>query len=334
MTTTRRMKTAKRTTTDPLRLLVAGLAFAWAPFASAEEAGTVCEDARVRIQGRPDGRWLEPIVRACEALRAVRDLDDTARVRIVPAGNDLIVEVALADGRSTMRRVRDPGRLQITLEALLAVPPAPAAAPPAISPADAPVANEPPIVPETEKPAHAEPHPASFGVEIGGSAGGRVAGAGYFSFAPAGFGQLRAGDWLFGMSARWDVVQGKEDVAVSNFEMETLAAGLAVARRFRPGSGHVDAGVSPRLVLESQSFEGRPLAPPSEIGERSFSQTDLRLAAFGRAAFTNASLRLFVELDAELSPGRLRHAIRLHPDLPVLPAWSAGLSLGVTWGEP
>jgi hypothetical protein len=92
--------------------------------ALAEESETVCEDSRVRIQGRPDDRWIEPIVRACEELQLLPDRDPTAHVRILASAHELIVEVALNDGRSTLRRVRSPEALQSTLEALLTVPPA------------------------------------------------------------------------------------------------------------------------------------------------------------------------------------------------------------------
>lgn len=164
-----------------------------------------------------------------------------------------------------------------------------------------------------------------------GGVGGRLAEREYYSLAPAGFAQLRARDWLFGMSVRWDVLQWKSDVAASNFEMDTLGAGLSVARRFRPSFGLIDVGLSPRLVAETQSFEG---TSPDEMGEQADTQTDVRLGAFMRTALSNAPLRLFVELDGELSPGRLRRDIRIHPALPPLPSWSVGIGVGVTWGEP
>lgn len=327
-----------------ISLLVLAVELAWAPTAWAEEQETVCEDPRVRIQGRPDGRWLEPIVRACEELRAMPDADATARVRIVPAGADLIVEVSLKDGRSTLRRVQDPSHLRTTLEALLTVPPALSAAPSpedgsagiqsrrsTESPRSQALVNE---LSNERSPVPSKPVPPSFGVEIGGAIGGRLAGREYYSLAPAGFAQLRARDWLFGMTVRWDVLQWKSDVAVSNFEMDTLGAGLSVARRFRPFSGAIDVGLSPRLIAETQSFQGERDAPAAEQNEQADTQTDVRLGAFARTAFGSAPLRLFVELDGELSPGRLRRDIRVHPALPPLPSWSAGIAMGVTWGEP
>lgn len=327
-----------------LSLLGLAVELAWAPDASAEEQGTVCEDPRVRIQGRPDGRWLEPIVRACEELRTMPDADANARVRILPAGSDLIVEVSLKDGRSTLRRVQDPSRLRTTLEALLTVP-APLPEPLTQDSPSAEATPRHPVEPSHTQPlvnelsdertsVPSKPAPPSFGVEIGAAVGGRLAARQYYSLAPAGFAQLRARDWLFGMSVRWDVVQWKSDVAVSNFEMDTLGAGLSLARRFRPSFGPIDLGLSPRLVAETQSFQGKPGASAAEQDEQADTQTDVRLGAFARAAFGNAPLRLFVELDGELSPGRLRRDIRIHPSLPPLPSWSAGIGVGVTWGEP
>ena len=324
-------------------LLALAVELAWVPLASAEEQETVCEDPRVRIQGRPDGRWLEPIVRACEELRTMPDGDATARVRIVPAGADLIVEVALKDGRSTLRRVQDPSHLRTTLEALLTVPPTPPSPPGGSaeipsgriaepSRAPQPLVNE--LGDEHSQASATRAPPPSFGVEIGGAVGGRLAGREYYSLAPAGFAQLQARDWLLGMTVRWEVLQWKSDVAVSNFEMETLGAGLSVARRFHPSFGLLDVGLSPRLVAETQSFQGRPGASPAEQDEEADTQTDVRLGAFVRTALSNAPLRLFVELDGELSPGRVRRDIRIHPALPPLPSWSAGIGVGVTWGEP
>ncbi len=296
----------------------------------AEETETVCEDSRVRIQGKPEVRWLEPIVRSCEALRTMEDVDGTARVRIVPSGNELIVEVALRDGRSTLRRVKEPAGLLPTLEALLTVLPAPTVEVPKTETAGLAHAND--VAPTKAVPSPAvivasEPTAPPFSVEIGASAGGRVAGSkAYLSVAPAVFAQLRAGEWLFGMHARWDILQVLEKTPVSGFEMETIAVGLSVSRRLTIPLGSVDIGLSPRVVAETQSF----LVKGSEQAD---TQADVRIGAYSRAAFGHSSLRLFVELDADLSPGRARRDIRIDPSLPPLPSWSAGLGAGVVWGK-
>lgn len=293
--------------------------------AQAQETETVCEDSRIRIQGRLGEQWLEPLVHACETLRALPDSDATARVRIVPAGRDVIVEVALRDGRATLRRVHNPAALTDTLEALLMIPPS--HVPPdarwtklAVTPAQS----------ELVPPAPLQPVPVAgqtIGVELGGSVGGRVAGDGYFSITPAGFAQIRANDWLFGMSARWDVYQMKRAVHLTDFDMQTIAAGLAVARRLRVGFGNLDIGLSPRLLAETQGYT-------TTLGEQADSQIDVRLAAFARAALGRSHTRVFIEIDAELSPSRIRRSIHIDATLPPLPAWSAGASFGLIWGQP
>ena len=294
--------------------------------ARALEPGAVCEDARVRIHHPPDERWLASIVRACEEIGAMPDNDPDARVRIVPVDGDLIVEVTLKDGRSTLRRVTSPASLLPTLEALLTVPPArPEPAAPAPEPAPPPSVAEPRYRPPLPPPL---PQPPSFGIELGGALGGRVSGAqGYLSFAPSGFAALRAGSWLLGMTVRWDVFETKAGLAANNFEMETLGAGLSVARRFRPAIGSMDVGVGPRLITETQSYD-------AASGERSGSLTDVRLASFARFALGQSELRGYLEADAELSPARIRRVISIDPDLPSLPAWSVGVGAGLAWGQP
>jgi hypothetical protein len=145
--------------------------------------------------------------------------------------------------------------------------------------------------------------------------------------AASAFAQIRANEWLFGMSTQWDAFQFKSDARVDNFEMETVGIGISVARRIHPGFGSFDVGMSPRLVAETQSFLTKTI-------ETADTHTDVRIGGFARTAFGHAPWRLFVGLDAELSPARLRRDIRIAPALPPLPSWSTGLSIGVLWGQP
>ena len=102
---------------------------------------------------------------------------------------------------------------------------------------------------------------------------------------------------------------------------------LSVARRFRPSIGSMDVGVGPRLITETQSYD-------AASGERSGSLTDVRLASFARFALGQSELRGYLEVDAELSPARIRRVISIDPDLPSLPAWSVGVGAGLAWGQP
>jgi hypothetical protein len=128
------------------------------------------------------------------------------------------------------------------------------------------------------------------------------------------------------VSARWDIVEVKSGLHLSEFEMDTVGVGVSVARRLSTNFATFDIGISPRLLVETQSIH------PQFNREDADAQTDVRLGAFTHAALGHRTLRPFVELDAELSPARIRRDIRIEPELPVLPSWSAGLGVGVLWG--
>lgn len=301
----------------------------------AAEPRVVCEDSAVRVTGQPDDSWIAPIAQACAALHSMTDRDQTASVRIAPQDRDLIVEVTLKDGRTAVRVIRDPAALTATLEALVALPPerSPSSAtstvptPPVAIPAVA--VDTKPTVPGPQLAPRESITPATgVGVEIGGILSARVAGSqGYFSPATGAFAQLRARSWRFGMTARWDFYQVAADVDAPGFEMETVAVGLSLARRWSGSVADLDVGMSPRFVTETQSFviEGH---------EDTGSRADVRLGAFARTMFGGPPWRLLLELDAELSPTRLRRSMQIDPVLPPLPSWSAGVGAGFVWEEP
>jgi hypothetical protein len=297
--------------------------------AHAEEVGPVCEDPRVRIEGHPAESWPDAIARACTELADMPDSDPTSRVRLLPSGRDLIVEVTLEDGRTAVRRVRDPAKLKTTLDALLTLPPAsrrieaPVAPPSVSSPSSVPSDEE-----RASEPAHASPAPR-LAFEAGIAVGGRVAGAqAYLSVAPSGYAELRIDEWLIGIGARWDVFQTKSDVGLRHFEMDTVGADLFAARRFRADGWSADLGLSSRLLVETQSFH------PERGKEDTDAQSDMRLGPFLRVSVGRGSLRPIFVLDGEVSPSRVRRSIRVDEEFPVLPSWSLGLSAGVAWGRP
>ena len=260
--------------------------------AAPEESGNVCEEPRVRIEGRPSERWLEAIARACDELSTMSDRDTSATVRMLPSDDDLIVEVVLADGRSALRRVKSPLGLRSALEALLTLPPANsptprAPAPPSTS-SELPPAESPPP-PPPKRPEH------GLGVEIGLGVAGRVAGGEYASVAPTAQANLLAGAWLFGLEVRWDVATFADVANPAAFEMESVGAGLAVARRIALRALDLDIGFAPRLLSETQSFE-------TNGNEQARTASDIRLASFMRGAFGHGPLRFMAALDVELSP--------------------------------
>ncbi|MGH7284272.1 MAG: hypothetical protein ACRELY_22320 [Polyangiaceae bacterium] len=301
--------------------------------ASRSDAATgepVCSDGRVSIEGRLEEMWLEPIARACEELRSMSDSDVTARVLIASDGKELVIDVTLADGRSAVRRIGDPAVLSSTLEALLAVPgDVPLTTPKSsVEQSTEPTPHEQPQQPEAPPQSTVENtvEKRTFVVEIGGAVGGRLAGQEYVSLAPDAFAEFVVRNWLLAMDVRWDLIQAKSGITLSNFEMDTVGIGLTVGRRIPVGFGDLDVGASPRLIAETQSFE-------SSSGEVSGTEADVRLGALARLSLGRSALRAFAALDGEISPARLHRDVRIDALLPPLPAWSTGLCVGVVLGE-
>lgn len=286
--------------------------------ARAAPADVHCDDTRIRVYGPIASRWLVSIAAACEHLASQADTDRSTSIRIVASGDDVVIEANTRTGRSATRRVRSPEHLAEVLEALLVVlPDAQGETAPAEPPAKAEASDAPVAAAKTAE--HTEPS-ASF--ELSGAVTGRVAGP-FVSVGPTITAGLVLGAWLIGIDARWDVDQRKAN-APPGFEMQTVGAALVLSRRFRFGFGDLDAGLAPRLVVETQTIEDAK-------SEESYSATDVRLAGLARASFGHSALRFYTLLDTELAPGRLRRSLRLAAGLPALPSWSASLSVGLSW---
>jgi hypothetical protein len=291
---------------------------------------TTCVDPRVEVRGELAPRWLEPVLDLCDALGKLSDLDPDARLRLVPAEDDVIVEVRLPDGRSTMRRLHSADDLRLTVEALMTLPPARTAPAPAAK--VAPQATRSAAETPPEDPPRAAPtavRRAGVEVEGGAVASSRLAGAPALgSIGPAAHASLRIDDWLFGVNARWDAYQKPLRATDRSFEMDSVAAGFGVGRRFViDPSVRFDFGGALLVVNEAQSTE-------SDDGEQAGSVADVRLGTGARAWIGRSNLRFLSQLDAEVSVSRLRHEIRIDPTLPPLPTWSVGLGVGVGWTAP
>lgn len=328
--------------TDSMRS-PAMISFAFAASASLSAAARAevpidrCADAHVVLDGQPAVQWVAPIARACEILASLPAIDPSARVHVRPAGSDVLVDVVLRDGRSAVRRIEHPERLESTLEALMTIPPEELGRVPDPESTEVPrkLPRPGPDVPVSLQPAalrSAEPPDSAagngLGFEFGGGVGARLSEGPSYSVSIAAYAELNVRDWLVGTSARWDPMQTAPPGAANAFEMDTVGTGLFAARRFRPWRGALDVGLSPRVVTESQSYQ--PGASTSETTEESGSQSDVRIGLFLRSTWSASSIRPFVEIDGEIAPSRLRRDVRLRPALPPLPAWSAGLVVGIS----
>jgi hypothetical protein len=314
----------------PLRELLfsAGVTLVAGQGVAHAQTGTACTEQRLRIEGSLAPQWLEPVVKLCEALGAMEDVDPSAQLRVVGAGEDVIVEVTLQDGRSTLRRVHTPRELPLTVEALVAVPPSPTPQPPRLVAAPESHSAPPVQVAHVPEPRAAGPN-RRVSLEAGANLVGRTEGSPiYLSIGLTAYAGVRRGPWLLALTARWDGFQTVIDERPDDFVMTTAGGGFQVLRQFlHLREVAFEGGMTTWMLGETQAFE-RGLA------ERAGSIIDVRLGALTRAVVGHGPLRWTASLDSELSPARLQRELHVAPGLPKLPAWSVGVGGGVAWEGP
>jgi hypothetical protein len=315
------------------RMTAVGLALATTAWtANALGAGRTdgCSDPRVEIAPHIASRWLEPISSLCDAFGSMKDVDPAAHLRLVPAGNDLLLEASLGTDRVALRRVRSPEDLLTVVEAVTVVIPqenqgvhAPRATGQATGEDRA---GEGRHVFRPLEPALAGPARESVGIELGVGVSARFSRTpAYLSAEAAVYAGLRPGDWFVGVAARWGPSEVPSVSSREGFEMETVGAGFLISRRLVQAPAlDLDVGASAMLLVITQSLEERV---PDELG----SQTDARFGLVTRALFGKSSWRWSPAIDVDVSPARARHALRIDPALPPMPSWSLALTLGATW---
>lgn len=353
----------RTTARGPLNASVASCAALLFGASSAAAAQPACADPGVSVEGSLSPDWADALAATCASLGSLGDVDPAARLVVVPAGEGVIVEVALRDGRRTLRRVRHPEDLSLTIAALMTVPVAPerpappATEPPAIEPSAPPSSSSPTSDPPSSNPrrgalgdassdragsSSTEPIGSSvshdrstssgapLGFRLGATLVGRVSGPGaYLSLGPAAHLALTVGPWAFGISGRWDAYEQVVPGYYRGFEMDGFGASLFVSRAIVHTSAvHLDVGFAGGFLEEGQTF----VRIDSEEGQGS--KLDARLGPLARAGFGAGSTRWLVTLETELSPIRLRRAARIDPALPKLPAFSSGIGTGVEWSVP
>jgi hypothetical protein len=299
-------------------------AFALTISNAAAAAEGPCEDPRLEVQKPLGAPWEDALRATCKDLPRGADGDPEAHVKVRELGNELVLEVRLADGREAVRLVKSPEALPQTLDAVLRLP---VLAPKPPTPPEPKPAAEKTTPPAPEPPRTRDlPRAETLGIDAGAILGGRVGGSEpYISLSPTLFGQIRVRGFSIGLSVRWEVIQ--KSANSHKPEMNTLAAGLVFGRRIGTAPFAVDLGLSPRIAVVTQTTGRR-------ADEVDHSVADLRVAAFGRAYFGSGQLRFVVETDVELSPADLQNDRRLDANLPLLPSWGLGLSVGAAWSDP
>jgi hypothetical protein len=303
----------------------------------AQASTPACAGLPVHLQGAFTPRWQEALEHACVNLTLHKDLDRSALLRVIMTQQDqLQLDVILADGRTTQRRLSAPDDLLKTIEALLVLPiwlqtdthasltHATRAAtdraedserPPALLPLRATV-----ISPEVS---------TRLGVEIGIEAAVRLARAPtYLNPALALYAGILPEAWWLGIELRWEPYQYPLRVSPpSDFQMDSMAGGLLVARRVSLGFVNLNIGMNLLAAATFQTFDLHGGA------ERSETLVDVRTGAICRVLLGTAAWRGSLSLGIDVSPLRVRRSVALEADLPAVPVWSLGLGLGIAWGN-
>lgn len=282
-------------------------------------AAQECQTPNITISVPADPEWEPAAEDLTEHLRALRYVDQCARIVVRPNDTGVVVEVSTSDGRHAVRQVDSEPALVHTVEALLVLPPPLPAQPGAPSPAELPPHDAPPPPRAASATTHVE-------LGVGGSlrfGGGPL----YVGGGAAGFAQFTLDHWLIAVSGRWDAADAfLNEPTPSGFSMQSSAVGVSVGHRLERGTTNLDALFGPSIVLEDED---------ADDGEREIhgAAADFRLALGLRVSGPRAaSLRAFAAADLECSPARLRSRRFVDHSLPQLPWWSTGLAVGVLWG--
>ncbi len=303
-----------------------GLVASFARSSSATELVPSCEGRQVTAEGHLDEEWIARLSDVCRDLSARADLDPTAKVSVIPADPGVVVDVSLADGRRTLRRVLRPSDLGMTIEALLALPtPEPTKTMKAPEPPDRRPNTTEGGVPSPAKKTIATQSPTvalELSLEMVGRAGGSQ---GYLGFGPVLHAAVRIGAWAVGIQGRWDAYERVTTGKYPGFEMDGLGVSFLVARTMVAlPVFHLDLGLRAGFLSESQSYEA---TKEEEAG----TVADARVGTLLRARIGEGPWRWLISTDAELSPLRLHRTRRIDAGLPALPSWGFGLGTGVEW---
>lgn len=280
-----------------------------------------CDPEHLRVEGDLGKGWLRALPSLCDLLHNLPDADSTALLVLRPVGRNVLATVRLGDGRVTERLLQDPSELVGTAEALLVIPPLLAAEAAPVSTPRLPDDEVPTVQAHVERPAERWAH-----YLLGVSIMSRIEGSPtYLSLGVQGFAALRIEALTLALAARWDGFQTVVRDRPRHLEMSTEGGGAWVLYRLseRPAIA-VDAGFSLWLLAVMQTHsEG--------ADERGGVVADVRAGTLVRASLGREALRTSVGLELELSRRRLRDELHLDEELPTLPAWSLGVTVGVAW---
>lgn len=267
--------------------------------------------------------WAEAVDDVRVQLKRQGRFDACARLILTPVEEKILVQIVLADGRAASREVPTPKTLWRTVRAVLLLPPVTlslARPRPASDGRKNWVDTAEPELHSPENPSHAH-------FELGGGGSARVSGGPlYGGTGASAFADVLLDSWLIGVFGRWDVADALVTAAPpGGFSMQSFGVGVLLGARMSIGGWSLDGTAGPDIVVDSQEGDG----PGDGIGGEA---DDVRLDVGLRLSGPSTSrLRFYLAADLDASPARIRRTAQIDPGLPGLPAWSAGLTMGLLW---
>ncbi len=298
---------------SPVRFTPLAVASVCALSTRAYAVDEACTAPQLHVDLPAGSPWADRIGVLQSELRDAR-IDRCVQVQIRAAGAEVLVDVT-SRGRTASRRLTEPSELVRTVEALVVLPPT-FDVPAPVSPSERLPDAEPAPVPV--EPIH---------IELATAAAARVGGNFYVGGGFEAAADVVVANYILGVSGRWDVSDGYvAEPTAGGFTMESGALGVLLGHRapLHAAGAFLDVLVAGRIVVENQeqtesNVDGETLDTRIGVGLRA-------------SPAKSVGLRAFVAADLEASPARIAHAKRLAPTLPILPAWTGGVVVGLMWG--
>lgn len=286
-----------------------------------------CFGGRVRVVALPDDHdWADALRLVCARLTDADDVDPDVSLEVGIDAAGVVLVATLVDGRSATRHVGAPDRLLETVEALTLLP----LRPPPIRSRLVEASPMPPPTAEaqTQDSSVSDGRANGVSIETGIAFGGRVFATPVFTGASLdGYVGARLQNWGIALAIRWDPVVRPTAQDGSRYETSAFAVGFAVTRRFVANQRlRFDVGGTVALGVQVQEYE--------TIGtEMTHADTDAHVGVLVRSLVGEGPARWLTSIEADLSPERALHPLRVEPELPRLPYFTLGVTTGVAWGS-
>jgi hypothetical protein len=317
-----------------------------------------CLEPRITLDSTLAARqdWQAAAQKTRLGLAGQSDIDTCAAFEVTSQPPGAIVRAVLPDGRAAERSLQGPHDLPKTVTALISLPPTNlpvvAAAPTAVDVAPLTAVRDRDRAATPVERDVSDARRMAAGFELGLGPASRLAYDSRASIAAgvALFAQVRAEDWLVGVTGRASRTINRSEASLPNAAAQrTYALGIALGRRLKHGGLELDLLAETVLGMDRFSFIGSssvldgdaddvglpptsPTAQATAPREGSITSDSVSAGIILRASIPlSPGLRGYGALDADRVLSRIAVSNTAPNETPTFPTWSAGLSIGVAW---